>query len=298
MVRLSGAYYDERNCRLCPRRCGADRTAKAGRCGGGNRPKVAKAMLHMWEEPCISGTRGAGAVFFSGCPLRCIFCQNAHISRDNFGREITTERLAEIFGELEKKGAHNIDLVSPTHYAPYIREAMDMADVTVPYVYNSGGYDGDAPLDFMEGKVKIFLPDLKYMSSEASARLSGAPDYFEVAKRTIGRMVKIAGRVETDGDGLLKKGVVIRHLVLPGMRHDSIALMRWIKAEFGDDVLVSIMSQYTPVAGVPREINRKLTTFEYKSVTDVAEDLGIRGYTQERTSAKEEYTPDFDLSGV
>lgn len=289
--------WDAANCRLCGRNCGADRESAAGFCGMGTAPRVARAMLHHYEEPCISGKNGAGAVFFSGCSLRCVYCQNARISREGFGKDISVGRLAEIFGELERAGAHNIDLVNPTHFVPQIAEALEQARPGVPVVYNSGGYDGEEAIERMNGLADVYLPDLKYMSREASKAYSGAENYFVTASAAVRRMVEQTGPPVIE-DGLIKRGVIVRHLVLPGLWRDSVELVRWLWKEFRDGVMISLMSQYTPMPGVPAELDRRIMTLEYRRVTDVAEELGFCGYTQERGSAKKEYTPDFDLQGV
>lgn len=290
-------------CRLCPRRCGADRTRARGLCGGGAMVRVARAALHRWEEPCLSGTAGSGTVFFSGCPLRCCFCQNHTVSAGNFGRDISVSRLCRIFLELQDEGAHNINLVSPTPYVPWIIEALDIAgsDLTIPVVYNTGGYERTDTLRAMEGYADIYLPDMKYMDSAMSERYSSAPDYFEIASAAILEMYRQTGPVVMDGKGILQRGLIIRHLVLPGGYRDSLRILEWIADSFPvGDIFVSLMSQYTPMhesAAYP-EINRRITTFEYQKVMDRAAELGIKGFTQQRSAAREEYTPPFDLTGV
>ncbi len=290
-------------CTLCPRACGANRTEQTGFCGGGRRVRLARAALHTWEEPCISGTRGSGAVFFSGCPLRCCFCQNHSISIDNFGAEITTSRLADIFLELQEQGAHNINLVSATQYIPWVVRALDQVRhrLTIPVVYNTGGYEKPETIRTLTDYVDIYLPDCKYKDSSLSARYSAAPDYFAWASAAIIEMYRQTGPVKTGADGLLQKGVMIRHLVLPGCRKDSIAVLEWIAEQFpAGTVLLSLMSQYTPnrIAALYPELNRRIFTAEYRTVLQSAEDLGLSGYMQQRSSAKQEYTPDFHLQGV
>ncbi len=292
-------------CGLCPRLCGADRSrphAPRGLCGGGSLPRLARAALHQWEEPCISGTRGSGTVFFSGCPLGCCFCQNREISAGNFGKEVSTARLGEIFLELQEKGAHNINLVSPTQYAPWIAEALDgvRGELHIPVVCNTGGYERVETLRLLEGYVDVYLPDLKYRSGELSGRYSGAPDYFEKASAAILEMFRQVGGARMGEDGTLQKGMVIRHLCLPGARRDSWAVLEWIAGNLPrEEVLVSLMSQYTPYRPLPyKELCRRVSTFEYNTVVDKALELGLRGFMQERSSAKEEYTPPFDLEGV
>lgn len=294
--------FDIHNCRICPRRCGANRELAVGLCGGGDSIRVAKATLHMWEEPFISGTRGSGTVFFSGCPLGCCFCQNHAISLKNFGEAITTRRLGEIFLELAAQGAHNINLVSPTQYLPWIVEALTWVrgELTVPMVYNTGGYELPEAIEALEGLVDIYLPDLKYYSADLAARYSGAPDYFETAAAAIDAMVRSTGAPRLDSDGMLVSGTVIRHLVLPGSREDSKEVVRQIARRWGSDVTVSLMSQYTPqhYTGEIKELRRPVSSFEYNQVVDLAAQLELTGFMQERSSAKTTYTPDFDLEGV
>lgn len=298
-------------CNLCPRECGVFRSpdgqgggASLGRCRCGGAIRVARAALHFWEEPCISGTRGSGTVFFSGCTLRCRYCQNASISLEGFGKEVSPQRLSEIFLELQEKGAHNINLVTAAQYILPVMEALDRAKprLRIPVVYNCGGYERIETIRALQGYVDIFLPDLKYFSSELSAKYSGAPDYFETASAAISQMVAQTGNLVFDPDGILQKGVVIRHLVLPGARRDSIRILNWIERNLPKgQYRVSLMSQYTPYrkdAEYP-ELNRRITSFEYQSVVEEAIRLGLTdGYMQERTSAKEEYTPPFNLEGI
>jgi putative pyruvate formate lyase activating enzyme len=291
-------------CNLCPRMCGVDRTTVTGFCGCGSRIKVARAALHYWEEPCISGERGSGTVFFSGCTLRCRYCQNSKISLGGFGKEITPERLARIFLELQDKGAHNINLVTPTQFLLPVIEALDIArpELGIPVVYNCGGYERAETVRALKGYVDIFLPDIKYCSSDLSCRYSLAPDYFEVACCAVSEMVKQSGPPVFGNDGMLRSGVIVRHMVLPGQRHDSMKILEWLaEALPRDGFLISLMSQYTPYAadGDYPELNRRVTTFEYDSVVRRAFELGLtRGYMQEKSSAKEEYTPDFGLEGI
>ena len=290
-------------CALCPRACGVDRTRQTGACGGGGSIKAARAALHFWEEPCISGSRGSGAVFFSGCPLRCCFCQNHSISAGNFGKEISCETLSDIFLRLQEAGAHNINLVGPMHYAPWVLRALDRVKhrLLVPVVCNSSGYERVDTLRLFDGYIDIYLPDLKYADPLRAARYSGAPDYFEVASKALPEMFRQTGGIQMDGKGIMQKGMVIRHLVMPKGRFDSLAVLEWIAAQFRpEDVLVSVMSQYTPFhrSSAYPEINRRVSTFEYNTVVDRAVSLGLRGYMQEKSAAKEEYTPLFDLTGI
>lgn len=266
-------------------------------------PRVAKAYLHMWEEPCISGTRGSGTVFFSGCSLKCCFCQNYKISAENFGKEISVSRLADIFLELQDKGAHNINLVSAAHYVPQIIEALDICGkrLEIPVAYNSGGYELTETIEMLGKYVSIFMPDLKYYNSSISEKYSDAPDYFEYASKAIGKMIEIAGKPVFDENGIMKSGVIIRHMVLPSHRRDSEEILRRFAEMYPPkSFLLSLMSQYTPFykSCEHKEINRRISTYEYERVADIAAELGFEGYMQERSSAKEEYTPDFDLSGV
>ncbi len=290
-------------CRLCPRECGADRSKEQGFCRGGSSIKVARAALHQWEEPCISGNVGSGTVFFSGCPLRCCFCQNYQLSAENFGKEITPQRLADIFLELQDQGAHNINLVNPTHYVPWIVEALELAGhrLRLPVVYNSGGYERCETLRMLDGLIDIYLPDLKFAEAERAKRYAGAPNYFDVATSAILEMYRQVGGAVFDQEGLLKKGLIIRHLVLPKGRFDSAAVLTWIARNLPkEEIRISLMSQFTPFYRCTEfpEINRRVSTFEYNYVLSKAQELGLKGYMQEKSSAKEEYTPLFDLSGV
>ncbi len=292
------------DCRLCPRRCSVDRATRPGFCGAGAQVKVARAALHAWEEPCISGTRGSGTVFFSGCTLKCCFCQNHKISAGGFGAEITVERLAEIFLELQEQGAHNINLVTADAYVPQVVTALDLVRgrLGIPVVYNCGGYESPEILAMLEGYVDVYLPDLKFMSSELSARYLKAVDYFAVASEAIRRMIAQVGAPQFDADGMMTRGVLVRHLVMPGAKEDSKQLLSWMADQLPPGHFrLSLMSQFTPTAGCIGypEINRRLTTYEYRQVLSHALELGLEnGYQQYRTSAKEEYTPPFELQGV
>lgn len=285
-------------CNLCPRRCGVDRSEKTGFCGMPEGLRIARAALHFWEEPVISGTNGSGTVFFSGCNLRCVYCQNHNISADGFGKEITPQRLREIFEDLIARGAHNINLVTPTHFVPWILPALT-PKLPVPVVYNCGGYESLDILRLLEGKVDIWLPDLKYADSGLSGRLSAAADYFEVAAAAIEEMYRQAGDYIIE-DGLLKRGVIIRHLVLPGQLENTKRCIDWVARTFQPgQVLFSLMAQYTPQPGAEGPLARHVTSGEYRAAVEYMENCGIAdGFTQQRTSAKEEYTPPFDLTGV
>lgn len=288
-------------CTLCPRRCGAVRTDTAGDgfCAMPALPVVARAALHHWEEPCISGSRGSGAVFFSGCPLRCVYCQNSQISRENFGRTVTVERLREIFRALVAQGAHNINLVSPTHFAHAIREALSESP-GVPVVWNTGGYERVETLRSMEGRVQIYLPDLKYADSTLAARYSGAPDYFDTAAAAIEEMVRQTGPAEIGEDGLLRRGVLIRHLLLPGALENTKAVLDYVARTFPPKtVLFSLMAQYTPQPGAEGLLARRVTGAELRAARAYMENVGITaGYTQDIEAARRAYTPAFDLTGV
>ena len=288
------------SCTLCPRSCGIDRTKGRGFCGMGDGPVVARAAKHLWEEPCISGTdgRGTGAVFFSGCTLKCAFCQNMPISRDGFGREISVQRLADIFKELEDQGVHSLDLVTGTQFIPSILDALDLYTPRVPVVWNSGGYEKVSTLRMLEGYVQVYLPDLKHVSSRLSGLCAGAEDYFEMAGEALLEMRRQTGRNVYGGDGILQRGMVVRHLVLPGCTSDSCDVLRFL-AEKLPGVPVSLMRQYTPVEActIPG-LNRRITDREYQRVLDMAEMLGVTGYTQEKESAAESFVPPFNGEGV
>ena len=293
------------SCMLCPRMCGAERNnGQRGICGAGNEILLARAALHMWEVLCFTGTRGSGTVFFSGCQLGCVFCQNYKISAECFGLPVTEERLAGIFLSLQEQGAHNINLVSAAPYTEAVLRVLDRIrgrELTVPVVWNSGGYERVETLKRLNGYVDIYLPDYKYHSAELAKKYSAAADYPDIALAAISEMVRQTGKYVLDDDGIMTRGCVIRHLVMPGGRHDSIACVDDIAQNFGtDEVLLSLMSQYTPFYRAEEfpEINRRVTTFEYESVCKKVREYGFRGFFQEKSSAKEEYTPPFDLEGV
>ncbi len=293
------------SCSLCPRNCGVNRHKSTGFCGCGDTIKAARAALHHWEEPCISGSRGSGTVFFSGCTLGCCFCQNYTISQENFGKEITSSELARIFIRLQEEGAHNINLVTATQYLPSVLKALDLIKpkLLIPVVYNCGGYESEDIIKELASYIDVWLPDLKYFSSERSSRYSKASDYFDAASKAIKQMIRQTGAPQFDSDGvLMKKGVIIRHMVLPGAKEDSIRLLHWMKDELPEGMYyISLLSQYTPFyrsESFP-EINRRITSYEYGKVVDEAIRLGLdQGFMQEKSSAKEEYTPPFDLEGV
>lgn len=288
-------------CTLCPRNCQAERTdAKAGGfCREPAVPVAARAMLHQWEEPCLVGEKGAGTVFFTGCNLRCCFCQNAPISQQGLGRPVTAARLRDIFRELIDQGAACIDLVTPTHFTPVILEALGDEAWPVPVVWNSGGYEKPETLRLLEGKVQVYLPDLKYALPGPAKKYSAAEDYFDWAAPSILEMFRQTGPYQME-NGRLMRGVLIRHLLLPGELGNTREVIDWVADTFRPgDVLFSLMSQYTPQPGAEGNLARHVTKAEYRAAVEYMENCGVAdGYTQERTSAKEEYTPDFDLRGV
>jgi putative pyruvate formate lyase activating enzyme len=289
-------------CVACPFECAVDRTDKLGVCRATDRFEVSLAQLHHWEEPPISGTRGSGTIFFSHCNLRCRFCQNYAISQQGQGRAVTPERLLTIMLELEQQGAHNVNLVSPTHYSDQLLPVLERARKTlrIPIVWNSNGYEKAETLARFEGLVQIFLPDLKYWSDELARACSSAPDYFRYASTAILEMKRQVGRNRYDEHGILEKGLIIRHLVLPGHADDSVQLLKWIHDELGPQTSVSLMAQYYPVhraADLPG-MNRRLSVDEYKEVLHQFEELGFEGFAQEHSSASRDYTPDFGGRGV
>lgn len=292
------------SCTLCPRLCRTNRHVSRGFCGMGAEMYAAKAYLHQWEEPCISYKNGAGTVFFSGCSLHCCYCQNNTISAELFGKKLSPRELSDVFLRLQDNGADNIELVTPTHFLPDIISSLDLVKhkLIIPIVYNTGGYERIETIDMLNGYVDVYLPDIKYYSSEMSKRYSNAADYFEYASKAVTTMIKQVGALQYNSDGGLIKGTIIRHLVLPKGRHDSIKIMEWIAQNTSaEDVLVSIMNQYTPfdfISDEFPELKRRVTKMEYNSVVRRAQELGINGFTQERTSAADKYVPDFDLSGL
>lgn len=296
-----------RDCTLCPRQCHANRHAGGrGFCGQSTEIMAARAALHFWEEPCISGSSGSGAVFFTGCTLQCIFCQNHDIAIGRNGRSLSIQRLAQIYLELQEKGASNINLVTAGHFLPQICLSLSEArsrGLSIPVVYNSSGYEEISSLKFLEGLVNIYLPDLKYHSSELSARYSHAPDYFQKASAAIAEMLRQTGPPVFDPDtGLMRSGVIVRHLLLPGETGDSKRVLRYLHNAFGNDIYVSIMNQYTPVRDsqlLPEILRRRITVEEYQKVLDFANKIGIeQGYIQEGDTAKESFIPAFDGSGL
>ncbi len=293
------------HCVLCPRRCGVNRmNGELGYCGAGRLARVALVSLHPWEEPCIAGSTGAGTVFFSHCSLRCLFCQNAVISHEENGIDVTEERLAEIFLEQQERGAATLDLVTPTHFAPQILASLRMAKshgLTLPVVWNSSGYERAEVIRAIADEIDVFLPDLKYIDEKSASECSDARDYFSFASTAIQAMVEAKGKTVMREDGILESGVLLRHLILPGKRKESMRILDWLWEKFGDTIMLSLMGQYTPMhrAAEVKGLNRKLTTFEYESVVEHALDLGVSHcYVQERGAASEEFVPKFDGTGV
>ena len=299
-------------CNICPRACGVNRFEKAGYCGAGAGIKAARAMIHQGEEPCISGGNGtnrsgAGAIFFTGCNLRCVFCQNFEISWEQQGREITEERLGEIMLELQNQGAACIDLVTPTPYILQIQNVLEAVKpkLQIPVVYNCGGYEETEALRWLDGLVDVYLPDLKYCDRAIASRYSGCADYFEKASAALQEMYRQVGPAKFDESGLLQRGLLVRHLVLPGAYRDSMRLMEYLGAVFPKGgIRISLMSQYTPFGRVTREpkrfseINRRVTTFEYNKVIERALQCGLDGYSQQRSSSTMALRPDFDGAGL
>ena len=314
-------------CKICPRNCQTDRTRNAGYCGAMDKLKAARAALHFWEEPCLSGTSGSGTVFFSGCPMHCVFCQNQEIANGQGGKEITVERLAEIFLELQAQSANNINLVTAGHFIPLVAEALRIAKangLVIPVVFNSSGYESVESLKVLDGLVDVYLPDFKYWEEETAKCYSNAPDYPAVAKAAIAEMVRqvgepvfaskkewMTGHAKKDGicqetrqdEVLLVKGMIVRHLILPGHTKESKAILQYLLEAYGKQIYISIMNQYTPMPGIAErgfpELNRKVTRREYEKVIDYAIELGLeQGFVQEGETAKESFIPAFDGEGV
>lgn len=285
-----------KNCTLCPRECGADRTVGTGICRGGEKVCVSKVMVHKWEEPCICGEKGTGAVFFSGCSLGCVYCQNRDISRKCSGKEYSEGELAELFGEISGSGVSTLDLVTPSHYAPQVNEALGMCDVNIPVVYNIGGYEKADTVSRYMTRADVFLTDFKYGSEETGQKYSAAPDYPEVAADALREMYRITGDPVYGDDGALRRGIILRHLVLPGERRDSVKALETAASTVPPEkVILSLMRQYTPgfAPAEYRNLGRRVTTFEYEFVRDAAIEMGYSGYSQDADSATASYTPDF-----
>ena len=291
-----------KKCELCQRKCGVDRAVARGYCRVSDKLFVSRAALHYWEEPIISGERGSGTIFFAGCSLGCVYCQNKEISRGQSGREITTERLAEIMLELEGQGAHNVNFVTPTHYAPSIIEATKLAreqGLKIPTVYNTSSYDTEDTIKALSDTVDIYLPDLKYYRAETAKKYSFAEDYPIAARLAIDAMVKQKGRAKLGKDGMLKSGVVVRILLLPGHIAEAKLNVKYLYDTYGDVIYISLMSQYTPPSGMIPPLNRRVTSGEYYELCEYAQKLGVkRGFTQEFESASENFIPRFDNKGV
>lgn len=289
-------------CNACPRKCNVERNIgefSRGFCKMPYNAVLARASLHLWEEPVISGERGSGAIFFSGCNLRCVFCQNFEISHENFGKQVSKSEFIDIVKRLENQGAHTINLVNPTHFVPFIKEVLSEYKPSVPVVYNTGGYDDVESIRSLQGLIDIYLPDLKYFDSDVSKKYSNAENYFEKASKAVLEMQRQVGK-SVIKDGIMQKGLIIRHLVLPKNTDQSIKILRWIKDNLPIDTYISLMSQYVPYVKTEyKELNRRIVTAEYQKVIDEFERLGFEnGFMQERSSAQTDFIPKFDLSGV
>lgn len=289
-------------CNACPRKCNAERKIgefSHGFCQMPYNAVLARAALHLWEEPVISGKNGSGAIFFSGCNLRCVFCQNYEISHKNFGKQVTKDEFINIIKRLERQGAHTINLVNPSHFVPFIKDALGEYKPSVPVVYNTGGYDDVESLRSLEGLIDVYLPDLKYFDPEVSKRYSHAENYFEIASKAVLEMQRQTGTAVIK-DGIMQRGVIIRHLVLPKNTDQSVKILRWIRGNLPIDIYISLMSQYVPYVKTEfKELNRRIVTAEYQKVLDEFDALGFEnGFMQERTSAQTDFIPKFDLSGV
>ncbi len=292
-------------CELCPRKCGANRTEdKKGFCGAGKNVKIARAALHFWEEPCISGEEGSGTVFFSGCTMRCVFCQNREISRGEAGKEVSIERLSEIFLELQDKNANNINLVTPMHYSPQITEALDLArekGLHLPIVWNVGGWENESSVSEVKNYSDIWLTDFKYYSDDLAKKFSKAENYFEIADKALRKMVEQTGEAVFDERGIMQKGVIVRHLMLPSHLEDTKNVLRYLYENFGDKIWISIMNQYTPLCEISSypELAHTVTDEEYDEAIDFALSLGIENaFVQEGGAVGESFIPPFDLEGV
>ncbi len=294
-----------KECILCPRECKVDRTiGNKGYCKVGGELMVARAALHMWEEPCISGEEGSGTVFFSGCSLGCVYCQNHNIAGGHAGKQITMERLSDIFLELQDKKANNINLVTPSHYVPQIIDAIKLArakGLSVPIVYNSSAYEKVDTLKLLEGHIDIYLPDLKYLHPEPARLYSKAEDYFIYASKALDEMVRQVTAASFDDRGIMKRGVIVRHLLLPGYLSDSKNIIRYLYEKYGDTIYISIMNQYTPLSGmsVYPSMNRRVSEEEYEELINYAIEIGVEnGFIQEGETASESFIPEFNGEGV
>lgn len=296
-------------CNCCPRHCQVDRHLNPGYCGVTDRLKVARAGLHPWEEPCFSGTKGSGTVFFSGCPLHCVFCQNQQIANGLTGKDITVDRLSDIYLELQQQGAHNINLVTAGHYAPQVRESLLLAKekgLKIPVIYNSSGYESLESLKLLEGLIDIYMPDFKYWENATAERYSSAPDYPQAVMLAIEEMIRQVGEpvfTEQGDECLMEKGVLVRHLILPGHLEESKKILRYLVETYGERIYVSIMNQYTPMEGIEQtgyqELSERITEEEYEEVVDYAIEIGLEnGFIQEGETAAESFIPAFDGAGV
>lgn len=288
---------DYLSCTLCQRRCKINRYEAKGYCKSTASLSVARAALHLWEEPIISGTRGSGTIFFSGCSLGCIYCQNHEISGAQLGRELTPKALADVMLRLEERGAHNVNLVTPTHFAPSVREAILIAKsngLSLPIVYNTGSYDSQEALSLMSGLVDVYLPDLKYYRSETARELSYAEDYPSVAREAIAEMHRQTGAPVIGEDGLIRRGTVVRILLLPGHVAEAKLSLKYLYEAYGNEIFVSLMSQYTPIGKMPSPLDRRVTREEYRQLTDYAARLGVENcFIQDISSSSEAFIPDF-----
>lgn len=288
-------------CNICPRKCNIDRSTEKGICGMPESFAVARAAKHFWEEPPISGTKGSGTVFFSGCNLGCVYCQNYEISHCGKGKEISDKRLTEIFDELIASGLHNLNLVNPTHYALRLRDVLSGYRSSVPVVYNSSGYERVSTLKALSGLIDIYLPDLKYIREDRAEKYSNAPDYFNYASKALIQMKEQCPENEYDSEGIMQKGLIVRHLILPKNTNQSIDILSWIKNNLGEDTTVSLMSQYTPFGkiGSHKELQRQITAREYEKVLSAAENMGFKNlFLQDFDSSDEKFIPDFDFTGI
>ena len=290
-----------KNCMLCPMKCGVNRYERKGYCGATNKVKLGYYSQHMWEEPVISGTKGSGTIFFSNCNLKCIYCQNKKISQEGYGKEITNKRLGEIMLLEQEKGVHNINLVTPTHYVPNIAKVLHKIknkELTIPVVYNTSSYENVGTLKIMDGLVDIYLADLRYYDDKVGLLYSGCKNYFEVATMAIDEMYRQVGSYHIDKDGIMKKGLIVRVLILPGHLEDAKNIINYLYTTYKDDVIISIMNQYTPINFcIYQNLNRKLTEREYKEVVDYAVDIGVQcAFIQNGETAEESFIPEFDKS--
>lgn len=288
-------------CSICPRNCGADRSVNTGVCGAGDKIKIARAAPHYWEEPCLSGENGSGTVFFSGCNLGCVFCQNYDVSHRAYGAEVSDIQLMRTFDKLIEKGVHNLNLVTPSHYVPQLARVLREYKSPVPIVYNSSGYEKADTLKMLEGLIDIYLPDIKYFDSAPALKYSGAADYFEYASSAVLEMYRQTGSIVLDENGIAKKGIIIRHLVLPGNISQAVKVFGWVRDNLPEDTYISVMRQYTPFGKATEmpPVNRRLSSREYAIVKQKILAMGFENcYFQSSESAKESFIPNFNLEGV